>query len=358
MFLTPRMLCFFLAFHFLSLSHCISEESSQFQILELSEQMKTIQKSELHLHLGGAWPLEYMKTISNTQDFENLCLMIDKIQNGKVDYHSAFQVFVLIGKIINSDEKVENGVIALCRELISDNVVYAELRTGLKDLGTGLEGHLEAVLRGMNSGTAGTPLKAGLILSLRRDTDATTAKQTIDLALKYRGQGVIGIDVSGDSTKGDGKHIFSALAKAKTNQLPITLHIGESIKESAEQQMLELTTIQPQRIGHGVHLCEEAKQWIRVNNILVELCLTSAVKAGMIQDPNEHPALALLLQGHPVAICTDDPLIFKTTLSKEFALVSFLTELTPEELHSLQIQNRQYNFLPTSRENKIIQFSQ
>jgi adenosine deaminase len=243
------------------------------------------------------------------------------------------------------DARVENGILALCKDLLLDNVVYAEFRTGLKDLGSGLEGYLTAVLRGIQRGTDGTSLRAGLILSLRRDTEYSIAEQTIDLALKYRDKGVIGIDLSGDSTQGDGKHIFPALIRAKANHLPITLHIGESEKETAEQQMLELLTIQPQRIGHGVHLCEEGKKWVKEKKILVELCLTSAVKAKMIHDAKEHPALKLLLQGHPVAICTDDPLVFNTTLSQEYTHVAILTGLLPEEIQELQKQTQIYNFL-------------
>ena len=108
--------------------------------------------------------------------------------------------------------------------------------------------------------------------------------------------------------------------------------------------MKELLTIQPNRIGHGVHLCEEGKSWIKEKKILVELCLTSAIKAGMISEAQEHPALKLLLQGHPVAICTDDPLVFNKTLSQEYTHVANLTGLLPEDLQELQKQTQHYHF--------------
>lgn len=309
--------------------------------------MKNMEKSELHLHIGGSWPLKYLEEIAQPQEFADLCAMLDKIQD-VVDYHDAFQVFGLIGKIVNSEERIEKGVTALCKDLAQDNVTYAELRTGLKDFGHGLEGYLTAVLKGMSEGTRETPLKAGLILSLRRDTNLSISEQTIDLAIKYRNKGVIGIDVSGDSIQGDGSAIFAALIRAKENGLPITLHIGESEKETPEQQMKELYTIQPTRIGHGVHLCREAKEWVKENKTLVELCLTSALKVGMIQNRQDHPALQLISEGHPVAICTDDPLIFKTTLSKEYEEVAAILGLTAEEMHSLQAQTHPYAF--TSQE--------
>lgn len=225
----------------------------------LHKEMLDLEKNELHLHIGGAWPLSFLQEISQPEQFTDLCQMIDRIEAGGVNYHDCFAAFGLISKIVRSDEHVENGVAALCKELWQDHVVYAELRTGLKDLGSGIEGHLCAVLRGMQRGTEGTSLKASLILSLRRDTSSAVAEQTVELAFKYRDQGVVGIDVSGDSTQGDGSQIFPALVRAKENHLPITLHIGETNEESAEQQMLELTTLEPQRIGHGVHLCEEAQ---------------------------------------------------------------------------------------------------
>jgi adenosine deaminase len=214
----------------------------------------------------------------------------------------------------------------------------------LKNLGNGCEEYLNAVLRGIRQGEAKSPIKIGLVLSLRRDTSAAVAEQTIDLALQYRSQGVVGLDVSGDSVQGDGSAIFAAILRGKAQGLPLTLHIGESPKETPEQQMLELSMLQPERVGHCVHLCPEAQAWIREKNLLVELCLTSAVKASMITEPQDHPALSLLLQGHPVAICTDDPLIFNTTLIHEHRYVSQVTRLSLSEVQATQQKIGGYAF--------------
>ncbi len=160
------------------------------------------------------------------------------------------------------------------------------------------------------------------------------------------GKGVVGIDVSGDSTVGDIRTIFPYILRAKASGLPLTLHMGESLKETAALQMLELQTLQPERVGHAVHLCQEAKDWIKTHQVLVEMCLTSAVKAGMITEASHHPALQLLLNGHPVSICTDDPLIFNITLSQEFALVSHITKLSPQQIEETQKLASKYNLNP------------
>lgn len=290
---------------------------------ELMGEITRMEKSELHIHIGGAWPLEYLKSLATQDEITALEAMLQKIQ-GRLDYHEAFKVFGLISKIINSDERVEAGVAALCKELSNDGVTYVELRTGLKDLGSGYEGHLQSVLRGIEKGTADCGLDAPLLLSLRRDTPEAIAELTVDLALAYRGKGVLGLDLSGDSTVGDGKGIFKALLRAKEAGLPIALHLGESQKEDPVQQLLEVTLLEPQRIGHGVHLAKEVRDWIIERKIPIEMCLTSAYLTGMVDDPKDHPALHLMREGHPVTIATDDPLIFKTTLSKELALAASL----------------------------------
>lgn len=187
-------------------------------------------------------------------------------------------------------------------------------------------------------GTKSTSLNTGVVLSLRRDTSATTATATVDLALKYRDKGVVGLDISGDSTKGDGSDIYPALRRAIAAGFPITLHIGESREESAQQQMKELTELQPKRIGHGVYLCPEALQWIRDHKIPLEMCVASAVKTGMIDDASLHPGLQLHKDGHPIVICTDDPLIFQVSLSEECATVAQLAGLTTADISKLQEQ--------------------
>jgi adenosine deaminase len=319
---------------------------SQIAAAATIQEIKKINKVELHLHLGGAWPIDFLQSIAQPDIFAQLCHCLDLIEQG-IDYKQSFQVFNIIGNIVNTDDRVENGVVALCDNLAADGVTYVEMRTGLKDVGSGLEGYLNAVLRGLERGCDKTGLKAAVLLSLRRDTSAQIACQTVHLVQKYRNKNVIGLDLSGISVQGNGDGIIEAINLAKKNNIPIALHIGESPEETAEQQMKELRLIQPARIGHGVFLCPEALGWIKEHKIPIELCLTSAIKVMLSGDQN-HPALKLLSSNHPVAICTDDPLIFRTSLSRECALVAHINNLTLEDIITLQDNAQRYCFKMSS----------
>ena len=300
--------------------------------------LQTMPKAELHLHLGGSFPIDYLFTIASPEQFEVLKNHLDLIAKS-ISYHEGFKVFPLISQIVNTEEKIENGVIALCKALQKDRVVYAEIRTGLRDLGHGFEEYLKAVLRGMQK-TVTHDFNARLLLSLQRSSSITTARTTVDLALKYRDQGIAGIDISGDSTLGNIELLLPELLRAKNHGLSLVVHMGESPKETAQRSVLEL--LRPQRIGHGVYLSQEAEEWILDNRIPIEVCLTSSVLVQMINSYDQHPGLNYFRKGHPIVFCTDDPLIFCTTLSQELQFAHESAGLSLEQV--MKITKESFNY--------------
>lgn len=324
--------------------------------------MQSVKKSELHLHLGGSYPMSYLETIADAADITKLKSFLDlmELKSAATDYHACFSAFTIVNKIINSYKKVEDGAEALCKWLVEDNVSYVEIRTSIKDFGTGYEHYLQAVLRGVERGCQDTYLKAALILSLKRSCTQEVAQETLRLIKMYSRNGtssefgtvkVVGLDISDNSTVGDSCHVFDILPALKEMDIPVTLHIGECEEESASQQMEELERYQPKRIGHGVHLCEAARRWVLERRIPIEMCLSSSVLAQMTAEVHHHPSIDLLRDGYPVAICTDDPLIFRTSVSAECALALECLGYTDpnsreglKKITEIQIAMEQYRF--------------
>lgn len=309
---------------------------------KLLQGLRETLKTELHSHLGGAVPIEFIKKYSTPQAYAEVVGFIDKLKQG-IDYSEGFKVFPMIRNVLTTNERLEEAVYEYCRSQFNDNVTFTELRTGLKKLDGGFEDCLKAVLAGIERGMRDYPITVTLLLSLRRDTPVDEAMETVELAIKYRGTIVTGIDVSGESIKGDGSGIFDALRYAKKNELPITLHLGENIKESHEQQIMELRAIQPDRVGHAVLLGHEAEEWIREKRVPVEACIRSALSVKMIEKPGDHPALKLFKEGHPVVFCTDDSTLFGD-LSEELALAACLCDLSVEQVAEMQKRARNLAF--------------
>ncbi len=296
--------------------------------METITYFQALPKAELHLHLGGSYPKSYLFSIATDEEQKELENKLEAIAKG-IDYHEAFRVFQLINQIVNTEGKVRKGTEALALALQEDGVSYAEIRTGLKDLGHGPEAYLQAVLEGIQAKNSAS-FQAHVVLSLQRNSSLQNAKTTVDLALKYQDRGVIGMDISGDSTLGNIDPILPELLRAKQAGLSFVIHIGESPKENDQLQLLQV--LEPKRIGHGVHLSSEAKEWILEHRLPVEVCLTSSVLVQMIERYEQHPGFAFFHLGHPIVFCTDDPLLFSTTLSKEFLHAHQSASLSLEEI--------------------------
>jgi len=285
-------------------------------------------KAELHLHLGGSYPKSYLISLASNQQKEALENALSFIAN-RAAYNEAFTVFEVIRQLVDTEIKVQKGVEALCRELKADNVAYVEIRTGLKDLSHGVEAYLQAVLAGIEAEKSDR-FTAKVLLSLQRNSSLESARKTVDLAIKYKDRGVVGIDLSGDSTIGEVQTIREELERAKAAGIPFIVHMGEDPRE--KDQMLLLELLRPERIGHGVYLTPEAKEWILQNKIPLEVCLTSSVLVQMVDDLHAHPGIDMLRHGHPVVFCTDDPLLFSITLSDELWRAHHFGGLSLEEI--------------------------
>jgi adenosine deaminase len=319
----------------MQLSHLVSAENYENEISFFQK----LPKAELHLHLGGAYPKSYLFSIASSEQSQELEDELNSIAN-RVNYHDVFRVFSLVSQIVNSELKVQKGVEALCLSLKEDQVEYVEIRTGLKDLGKGREAYLTAILDGIQTQIS-DQFRAKLILSLQRNSSLEIARETVDLALKYQNSGVIGIDISGDSTIGQIDDILPELFRAKERGLFFVVHLGESPDEKDQMQLLSM--LDPIRVGHGVHLFPEAAHWILTHKIPLEICLTSSVLVKMIDRYDQHPGIQFFNKGHPIVFCTDDPLIFSTSLSKELMLAHLFAGFSIDDLKCITINAFNYS---------------
>jgi len=108
--------------------------------------------------------------------------------------------------------------------------------------------------------------------------------------------------------------------KAKDAGLGITLHIAETAKNSPEDT-LTLLSFKPDRLGHATFLNEEAKQIVIRDQIAIELCLSSNLLSKTVPNLDDHHIRYHLQNNHPISICTDDILPFRTSMIGEYALL-------------------------------------
>lgn len=244
-------------------------------------------------------------------------------------------------------------IYALCNDLTSliyttnsvledfqaDGVVYLELRTtprAIPSANITKDDYVQTVLDCISNFNASSSMKTNLILSIDRRNDVPTALQVVDLAIKFRDHGVVGVDLCGDPAVGDVSIFQPAFAKAKQKNLKITIHFAEAPQSSTAKELWTLLSYNPGRIGHVIHVPDDVKEEIIRRKLGLELCLSCNVHAKMITGTySDHHFGWWRETGCPIALSTDDVGVFGSTLSNEYALIAEHFNLDRKEICDL-----------------------
>jgi adenosine deaminase len=96
------------------------------------------------------------------------------------------------------------------------------------------------------------------------------------------------------------------------------VHAGETgPAESVREAVGELGAC---RIGHGFAAAADAglMSWLQEREIALDVCLTSNRRTGALPAARPHPLPRLLAAGLTVTLGSDDPALFRTSLSAEY----------------------------------------
>ncbi|MEI6083505.1 MAG: adenosine deaminase [Verrucomicrobiota bacterium] len=305
---------------------------------------RQLPKIDLHLHLDGAIRVPTIAELGEqlgialpTYDPRQLArfVQVDRDCRNLTDFLKRFEVFYPILPYAITQERI---AYELCEDCARDNVIYFETRfapaLAANEKFT-MEDAVVAALEGLRRGQRDFNVRGGLILCCYRSITPQQNVETVQLAQKYRSQGVIGIDLAGDELHYPATPHAAAFALARRLELPITIHAGEgncaaNIREAVFDHGAA-------RIGHGVALARDSEllKQVRDRGTVFEICLTSNLHTCSVPALAEHPFRMFLAEKVRVTINTDDPAISNITLTDEYELAAREFELSDAQIREL-----------------------
>jgi len=261
-----------------------------------------MKRVELHVHFDGSLCVPYVNQLLGYDASEELVAS---------DVHNLgeyLEKFSLPSKLLQTRENLVKFSYLLARDLVKDDVIYAEIRfcPFLHTSLLSLEEVIDAVLEGLGMVSE---VKTNLILCMMRNFHRDKNMQIIKLAKKYLGKGVGGIDLAGDEAFYDTKLFAPLFEVIHDLSIPFTIHAGEA---AGGDSILEAISFGAKRIGHGVRAIENSfviDELVK-NDVLLEVCPTSNIQTGAVMD-----------LGVKVCLNTDNRTVSNTTLSKEEELL-------------------------------------
>jgi len=325
--------------------------------------LQALPKTDLHCHLDGSLRLG---TILELAEQQGVRLPADSpeglakaIHMGEVcgsleDYLTAFDVTL---QVLQTEEALHRAAYELALDCAAENVRYLEVRyapvlhtrRGLKPTAI-----VDAVLDGLRAAKRKTGVKSHVIICGIRHMDPDTSVRLAELAVAYKGKGVVGFDLAGAEEGNPPRHHRDALQLILDNNVNLTIHAGEAFGPESIAQAVHVCGAH--RIGHGVRLRENGDllNYLNDHRIPLEMCPSSNVQTGSVTGFGAHPLKFYFDFGLRVTLNTDNRLITDTSLTKELLIAHKEMGFTLDDLCELLVAGFKSAFLPYREKHDLL----
>jgi adenosine deaminase len=185
-----------------------------------------------------------------------------------------------------------------------------------------------------------------LVMDAPRQFGPEVAMQLFRLAAADESGLLIGCGIGGDELLGPAGQFAPAFGFAAEAGLLLTAHAGEQGGRDSIEAAVDVLGVQ--RIGHGVAAAHhpDLLHHLRDHGVAIDVCPGSNRATGA-WDParGPHPVRTFVEQGVRVDIGSDDPAVFGTNISEEWAALMLRDGFTPHQCFELTLASLDIAFL-------------
>ncbi|HEY6739646.1 MAG TPA: adenosine deaminase [Actinopolymorphaceae bacterium] len=309
--------------------------------------LNALPKANLHLHLTGSMRQETAAELAARAGLE-LPAPLDGTQ--AVGW-SAFQTrYDAARAALRSADDIARVVREAIADSAADGAGWLELQVDPTTYAEHLGG-LEAVVETVLGAAAGTP--TGIVVAASWGASPTTAQRLARLAARYAGTGVVGFGLSNDERLGRVADFAPAFRVAAGAGLLAVPHAG--FYQAAWHVRDCVRLLRATRIGHGLTAALDpgVLESMARRAVAVEVCPTSYPPLG-VAELAALPIREFLAAGIPVALGSDDPLLFGAGLTDQYALLREHLRSDDQELAALARASIQVSAAPQEIKDALL----
>ena len=317
-----------------------------------------IPKVELHLHLEGAIPLETLLAFVRRAGTEPDVRTVDELRARLTypDFQGFLDTWVWKNTFITAVDDFRVMAYEALRDVGAENVPYVEMHYSpgdYRDRGFTVDDVTGAVLAGAARARDDFGIRCALILDLLWGATVEEAWGWMEEATPYLGRGVVAVGLGGSEGKSPARAYAELYREARRRGFRLTAHAGEALGPASVRAVIDELDVE--RIGHGVRASEDPAllEVLRERGLPLEVCVTSNVMTGVYPSAAAHPIRSLFEQGLTVTVNADDPTMFHTTLSDEYAVLLRDLGFAPADLRTLSLNGVDASFLPDAEKSVL-----
>lgn len=303
---------------------------------------------ELHLHLEGTVDRETIRLLDPSLSRE----MADAAWDFS-DFAGFLSCFKFIAQRLRGPADYALITSRMIESLARQSISYAEVTIGAGVAmwrGFDFDAVWRSIREAQREAQRKWPVEVAWNLDAIRQFGPDHVMDVARLSAKYAGDGAISFGIGGDEIAGPALQFRDAYRYAKDAGLRLTAHAGETDGPESVRAAIEIGA---ERIGHGIRAADDLDlmRLLREEQIPLEVCITSNVRTGAVASLGVHPVRRLFDAGVPITLNTDDPGVFETDLTREFAIVRDTFGFSESELAEVKAAGERFSFKRTQTRN-------
>ncbi len=327
------------------------------------ERYNRINKTEIHCHLEGSIRPATILDIAREYglrlpagDVRSLERYV-KVTEQLKDLQSVLDAFKIAQDCIVSPAVVERIAFELFEDSARQNVRLFELRFSPDWAFSGHRLDWDAAFRGILNARDRAQeqfgMAIGLIAITSRGLGVESCERTIDWALRWKGE-ILGIDLADGEAEHPIREFVRPVLRAKAAGLKVTVHSGEDTPASAVVDTIRM--VEPDRIGHGIHIIEDprAVELVKERGVTLEVNPWSNYLTNSVARIEEHPLKRLFDLGVRVTINSDDPELLDTNLNNEYRIAHEILGMSLEDIAACNRMAVEASFLPEEVKQSVL----
>jgi aminodeoxyfutalosine deaminase len=321
--------------------------------------LRSLPKTELHLHLEGTVTPETLVELSHRHDEQGMALEEARSLYHYTDFTGFLLAFKAVSERLRTPEDYELITYRMLQRLAAQGVVHAEVYVSVGVVYYWRRIEFEPLFYAMEAARVRAEREFGItlywIFDAVRHFGPEEAARVFRKAAELRDMwpSIVGIGIGGDERRTGAEPFRELYQEAKDAGLRLTAHAGETM---GPESIWAALNIGAERIGHALsaQLDRDLMEVLAERQVPLEICVTSNLRTGCCPALEEHPVRRYFDAGLMVTLNSDDPAMFESDLQDEYRLAHDAFGFTAEHLRELATNSIEASFLPAPRKVALL----
>ena len=279
-----------------------------------------IPKLELHCHLDGSLPLDFVREQLGDSNIMQVNLQAPKDCNSLAQYLERFDLPI---RCLQSADGIKKAGYAFIEDVAKENIKYIEVRFApLLSVNEQISCRevIESLLLGLERAKRDFGVYSNVIVCAMRHLTLEQNLEMLRVARELLGLGVCALDLAGDEASSTNSEFRDLFMQARKWEMPFTIHAGECGSVSNIREAMEMGA---KRVGHGIALMKDHDllKELRHRHIGIEMCPTSNLQTKAIENWESYPIFDFLKNNLKISVNTDNRTVSGTTMADELKLI-------------------------------------